>query len=193
VSGAGRAAKESTLYCEIAEGINSYRCEWRHRRLVLSKAGTKVIDLGLARTMCIWFSRKITKSPYTVIYGVFVRFWPTLVRSLASIHVEAHCLQLQSRIILPAILPSRFALPAIVYVGLHRLHPFNPTCILCAVQHLQAMAQPSYIQTVQFLTSTHVQSHHLCRACSVGKHDIIHKRTHAHTHTAHTHTIVTDA
>ncbi len=25
VSGAGRAAKESNLYCEIAEGINSYR------------------------------------------------------------------------------------------------------------------------------------------------------------------------
>lgn len=25
-SGAGRSAKESNLYCEIAEGINSYRC-----------------------------------------------------------------------------------------------------------------------------------------------------------------------
>jgi N-acetyl-gamma-glutamylphosphate reductase len=32
VSGAGRAAKENTLYCEIAEGINSYSVS-KHRHM----------------------------------------------------------------------------------------------------------------------------------------------------------------
>jgi len=39
------------------------------------------VYVGLARTIYIWFTygnfgREITK--YTVIYGVYIRFWPTL-------------------------------------------------------------------------------------------------------------------
>jgi hypothetical protein len=44
----------------------------------------RTLYLGLARTIYIWciyniFGREITK--YTVIYGAYIRFWPTLVIS----------------------------------------------------------------------------------------------------------------
>ena len=42
---------------------------------------TVYVHVGLARTIYIWcvygfFGREITR--YTVIYGVYIRFWPTL-------------------------------------------------------------------------------------------------------------------
>jgi len=52
--------------------------------------------LGLARTInirCIYgtFGREITK--YTVIYGVYIRFWPTLpIPSVTYVHTHTHTL-----------------------------------------------------------------------------------------------------
>ena len=56
---------------------------------------THVICLGLARTIyirCIYgiFGREITK--YTVIYGVYVRFWPTLHMSYRTATTRLLCL-----------------------------------------------------------------------------------------------------
>jgi len=47
----------------------------------------------LARTIYIRgiygiFGREITK--YTVIYGVYIRFWPTLKRGAASLQTDMH-------------------------------------------------------------------------------------------------------
>jgi hypothetical protein len=50
-------------------------------------------SVGLARTIyirCIYgnFGREITK--YTVKYGVYIRFWPTLMMTCACVHVFMH-------------------------------------------------------------------------------------------------------
>jgi hypothetical protein len=55
------------------------------------------LSLGLARTMnirCIYgiFGREITE--YTVIYGVYNRFWPTLLIAQRRPHGNEHCYKL---------------------------------------------------------------------------------------------------
>jgi len=111
------------------------------------------LQVGLARTIyirCLYgiFGREITK--YTVIYSVYIRFWPTLLTSLQFLFPSYHFQPINSAPILIS-LPHK---PSLFFLSCHFQHISSAPIIIPLPHKPSLFVSPSTSKPYIFILST---------------------------------------